>query len=30
MTAEDVLAALSFAADHLRNEDIAYASPEAA
>jgi uncharacterized protein (DUF433 family) len=30
LTAEDVLAALSFAADYLRNEDIASASPEAA
>ena len=30
LTAEDVLAALSFAADYLRNEDIAFASPEAA
>ncbi|MGH6897562.1 MAG: DUF433 domain-containing protein [Geminicoccaceae bacterium] len=30
LTAEDVLAALSFAADYLRNEDIAFGQPEAA
>ena len=30
LTKEQVLAALQFAADYLRNEDIAFGSPEAA
>jgi uncharacterized protein (DUF433 family) len=30
LNSDDVLAALSFAADYLRNEDIAFGSPEAA
>jgi uncharacterized protein (DUF433 family) len=30
LTSDDVLAALSFAADYLRNEDIQFGRPEAA